>query len=269
MAKGKKGPKGKKITLKMAKNSIKITFEGKRRLDLSNMGIAALPKCLLKLCDVEEMDLSRNLIRKVPDWIQRFQNLCWLDLHSNQIEKLPVSICQLHKLRHLNVCNNKLTTNGIPLELSQLENLSLLNLGLNTIDVLPTTVGALKELRELGLFDNQLTALPTNIVKLPKLKKLNTKRNPIPPSEKELEDEQQDTIRRVEALYLVNQKELCSPCLTKCQEERNKLNKQIGSLPSKVKKTHFKNMMIPNSAAKRDLGQVEVKSVEKEKEIMD
>ncbi|KAG8434912.1 hypothetical protein GDO86_013033 [Hymenochirus boettgeri] len=250
MAKKKGGPKGKKITLKQAKNSIKITFDGKRRLDLSKVGIVALPKCLLKLCDVEEMDLSRNLIKKVPEWIQRFQNLRWLDLHSNQIEKLPESIGKLQGLLHLNISNNKLTANGIPMELSELKNLRLLNLGLNTIETLPSNLGALKELKEIGLFDNQLTSLPTSIVKLPKLKKLNTKRNPFPPTEEELEKEQMDKIKRVESLYLVNQKDLCSPCVIKCQEERKKMNKLTSLVPPKLKKPIFTNLVTPNSTAK-------------------
>ncbi|MEE6527126.1 hypothetical protein FKM82_028240 [Ascaphus truei] len=224
MAKGKGGPKGKKITLKIAKNAIRLTFDGKRRLDLSKMGIAAMPKCLLKLSDVEELDLSRNQLRKVPDWIQRFQNLRLLDLHSNLIEKLPESIGELQALLHLNVSNNKLTTKGLPMELSQLKNLRQLNLGLNFINMLPTTLGALKELKEVGLFDNHLTSVPTSILQLPKLKKLNAKRNPIPATDEELEAEEQETIRRVEALCLVNEKDLCSPCAAKCQEEKNKMS---------------------------------------------
>lgn len=246
MPKGKKAPKGKKITLKIAKNSIRITFDGKRRLDLSKMGIAVIPKCLLKICDVEELDLSRNLIRKVPDWIHRFQNLRLLDLHSNQIDKLPESIGQLQNLLHLNVSNNKLTAQGVPMELSQLKNLRHLNLGLNAIDVLPNTIGALKELKEVCLFDNHLTMVPPGILKLPKLKKLNTKRNPILPTTEELEAEQQAAIKRVESLYLVNEKNLCSPCLTKCQVERNQLKK----LKNIVTKPVFTNLVTPNSIAK-------------------
>ncbi|XP_053305812.1 leucine-rich repeat-containing protein 18 [Spea bombifrons] len=242
-----KGPKGKKITLKIAKNSIKITLDGKRRLDLSKMGIVAIPKCLLKLCDVEELDLSRNQIKKVPDWIHRFQNLRWLDLHSNQIDKLPESIGQLQALLYLNVCNNKLTTKGVPMELGHLKNLCYLNLGLNAIDMRPSNVGALKELKEVGLFDNHLTSVPTNLLKLPKLKKLNTKRNPIPPTREEQEAEEQDTVRRVGDLYLVNKKDLCNPCMTMCQQDRSKI-KSIES--SALRRRNFTNMVIPNSIVK-------------------
>ncbi|KAM4636065.1 leucine-rich repeat-containing protein 18 isoform 2-T2 [Discoglossus pictus] len=250
MGKKKGGPKGKKITLKAAKNSIKVTFDGKRRLDLSKMGIAALPKCLQKLSDVDELDLSRNIIRKLPDWIGRFQNLRWLDLHSNQIDKLPESIGQLQGLMFLNVSNNKLTTQGVPIELSQLTNLRMLNLGLNDIEVLPTTIGALKELNEVGLFDNHLTVVPNSIINLPKLKKLNTKRNPIPPTEEEQEAEKQESIRRVESLYLVDEKELCNPCVSKCQEERSKISRLRSIMSPLLKKPLFNNLVTPNSTAK-------------------
>ena len=90
MAKGKKKksssePKGKKITLAMATNCLKMTVDGKRRLDLSNQGLASVPRSLLGLCDVEELDLSRNLLTKLPDFIDKFLNLRFLDLHSNYV----------------------------------------------------------------------------------------------------------------------------------------------------------------------------------------
>ncbi|XP_074089213.1 leucine-rich repeat-containing protein 18 isoform X2 [Macrotis lagotis] len=250
MAKGRKGPKGKKITLKIAKNCIKVTFDGRRRLDLSKMGITTFPKCILKLNEIEELDLSRNMIRKIPDYISKFQNLRWLDLHSNLIDKLPESIGQLTSLHYLNLCNNKLTSNGLPMELRDLTNLRTLNLGLNHIDNIPTTLGALKELHEVGLFDNNLTSIPTSIAKLPKLKKLNVKRNPFPKEEEEGETMVIDSIKRLENLYLVEEKDLCGPCLRKCQDARNKLNK-IKNMPSALaRKPMFTNLVNPNSAAK-------------------
>ncbi|XP_028651454.1 leucine-rich repeat-containing protein 18 [Erpetoichthys calabaricus] len=247
MAKGKKkaGPKGKKITLKMAKSSIKMTVDGKRRLDLSNMGIATFPKCLLKLADVEELDLSRNMLTKIPEYIEKFQNLRWLDLHSNHIEKIPDSIGQLQNLYYLNLCNNKLTANSIPIEISQLKNMRHLNLGMNEFECIPTTIAALKELQELGLFDNKLTTLPENVAKLPKLKKVNTKRNPFP---QPAEEEELDPIKRVESLYLVHEDKLCVPCSKKCKDEREKLNK-MKTCTSSQKKVNFTGLITPNSIA--------------------
>ncbi|XP_013814292.1 leucine-rich repeat-containing protein 18 [Apteryx mantelli] len=249
MAKGKaKGQKGKKITLKAAKNSIRITFDGRRRLDLSKMGITTFPKCILKLADVDELDLSRNMLKKIPDSIQKFQKLRWLDLHSNQLEELPEAIGMLQNLVYLNISNNKLTTKNLPVELNLLKNLRTLNLGLNRLDNIPTTLGALKELKEVSLFDNFLTTIPTSVTKLPKLKKLNVKRNPFPdPTQQE---EHVDSIKRTETLYLVQEKDLCCSCLKMCQDERDKLNKLKNMIPSSSKKLNFPSLLTPNSTAK-------------------
>ncbi|XP_012600008.1 leucine-rich repeat-containing protein 18 [Microcebus murinus] len=248
MAKGTKAPKGKKITLSVAKNCIKVTFDGRKRLDLSKMGITTFPKCILRLNDVDELDLSRNLIRKIPESISKFQNLRWLDLHSNYIDKLPESIGQMTGLLLLNVSNNKLTSNGLPVELNQLKNLRTINLGLNHLDSVPTTLGALKELHEVGLHDNLISSIPVSISKLPKLKKLNTKRNPFPkPEESEAFI---DSIKRLENLYLVEEKDLCAGCLRKCQVARDKLNKIKNTALTAPKKAIFSSLVSPNSMAK-------------------
>ncbi|XP_062939130.1 leucine-rich repeat-containing protein 18 [Cynocephalus volans] len=248
MAKGGKVTKGKKITFNMAKNCIKITFDGRKRLDLSKMGITTFPMCILRLNDVDELDLSRNMIRKIPESIAKFQNLRWLDLHSNYIDKLPESIGQMTTLLYLNVSNNRLTTNGLPVELNQLRNIRTMNLGLNHLDSVPTTLGALKELHEVGLHDNLLNTIPTSISKLPKLKKLNTKRNPFPEAEES--DTFIDSIKRLDNLYLVEEKDLCVACLRKCQLARERLTTIKGMAVMTPRKAIFSNLVSPNSIAK-------------------
>ncbi|NIG60252.1 leucine-rich repeat-containing protein 18 [Pontoporia blainvillei] len=248
MVKGGKAPKGKKITLSVAKNCIKITFDGKKRLDLSKMGITTFPKCILRLSDVDELNLSRNMIRKIPDSISKFQNLRWLDLHSNYIEKLPKSIGQMTSLLYLNVSNNRLTADGLPVELNQLKNIRTVNFGLNHLDRVPTTLGALKELHEVGLHDNLLSTIPNSISKLPKLKKLNTKRNPFPKAEES--DTFVDSIKRLDNLYLVEEKDLCGPCLRKCQQAQDKLNKIKSVATAEPRRAIFSSLASPNSTAK-------------------
>ncbi|NXG69194.1 LRC18 protein, partial [Baryphthengus martii] len=242
-----KGPKGKKITLKIAKNSIRLSFDGGRRLDLSHMGITTFPDCILKLADVDELDLSRNMLKKIPSSIQKFEKLRWLDLHSNQLEELPKAIGTLQNLLYLNICNNKLTTQNLPEELKLLKNLHILNLGLNRLDSIPSSLESLKELEEIGLFDNALTTIPNSVKNLPNLKKLNAKRNPFPDSEQE---EHTDSTKRVDSLYLVQEKDLCSSCLKMCQDECNKLNKLKNVTPSPSKKPSFPLLLTPNSSAK-------------------
>lgn len=246
MAKGKKGgSKGKKITLKMAKNAIRNTPEGKQRLDLSNMGIDTFPKCLLRLTDLEEVDLSRNQLKKIPEFIGQLTGILRLDLHSNYIAQLPKSIGQLESLCHLNLCNNSLDSAGLPAEIGNLRSLQTLNLGMNRLTTLPPTMAALTNLRELGLFDNMLTELPDYIHMLPNLKKINTIRNPIAYTQRDAKD-----TRATEGLYLVKEEDLCKLCLEKCREERQRLERK--HLSNQSQRTgRFSGLKItPNSVAR-------------------
>lgn len=251
MAKGKKAaePKGRKVTLKMAKAAVRLTVDGKRRLDLSNMEIASFPKCILKLSDVEELDLSRNLLRKLPDSIDCFTNLRWLDLHSNRLESVPHAIGRLRGLVSLNLSNNRLTPAGLPPELGLLSALRSLNLGLNRLDAAPSFLSALRELRQLGLFSNQLTSEPAFLHRLPKLQKINMADNPLPPTS----PPPLDTIQRVDELYLVREGALCQPCHQRCQQERQRLDSRAsGQTSCAHRKTLFTGLLTPNSVARQE-----------------
>ncbi|XP_066520047.1 leucine-rich repeat-containing protein 18 [Hoplias malabaricus] len=245
MPSGKKKPseraKGRKITLKMVREAVKLTMDGKRRLDLSNMGITTFPKCLLKFCSVEELDLSRNMLKKIPESIDAFVNLRCLDLHSNHLEKLPEAIGRLPNLLELNLCNNLLTTEGLPHSLSHLKSLRNLNLGMNRLETAPSFVSSLRELRVLGLFDNLLTSNPQWLRNLPNLEKLNTKGNPVPPNTP------LDPIRRVEELYLVRECCLCGDCAHRHIAERERMDFLI-NLPPVRRRPHFARFAPPNSA---------------------
>ncbi|KAM4624407.1 leucine-rich repeat-containing protein 18 [Polymixia lowei] len=250
MAKGKKKsnePKGKKITLKMAKNCLRLTLDGKRRLDLSNQDIATVPKCILKLRDVDELDLSRNLIKKLPDFIGKFADLRFLDLHSNHLEHIPESIGRLQNLVTLNLCNNRLTAASLPCELGLLRKLHKLNLGLNQLETVPSFIGALKELRQIGLFNNRLTRRPDCLRGLNHLERVNIECNPFPPEQAP----ELDPIRRVECLYLVKESCLCRDCLGKCQVERKRMEDR-GKREAVKPKLMFAGLVSPNSVAQAD-----------------
>ncbi|TSK22772.1 Leucine-rich repeat-containing protein 18 [Bagarius yarrelli] len=245
MAKGKKGgSKGKKITLKMARKALRVTPEGKRRLDLSNMGIDIFPKCLLKLTDLEEVDLSRNQLKRIPDFIGQLIGVLFLDLHSNYIEQLPKSIGQLESLCHLNLCNNSLDSAGLPADIGNLKSLQTLNLGMNRITALPPTMASLSSLKELALFDNMITVLPECIRMLPKLKKINIKRNPIAYAQKDAKD-----TKATEGLYLVREDDLCKLCLEKCREKKQR-QERTQFFDQSQRRGRLSGLITPNSVAR-------------------
>ncbi|XP_063073213.1 leucine-rich repeat-containing protein 18 [Engraulis encrasicolus] len=217
-------PKGRKVTLKMARKAVKVTAAGRRRLDLSNMGIATFPKCIASaLCDVDELDLSRNALRKLPDAIANFTGLTWLDLHSNQLDALPPAIGKLTQLHSLDLSNNHLTAAGLPPELGLLSGLRKLNLGLNFLSYAPHFLCALRELRELGLFNNKLNKEPAHLLHLPKMLKLNLADNPLPlPPGPDPPPPHPD-------LLLVNQSHLCLTCRERCHTHQEKIHERASA----------------------------------------
>lgn len=246
MAKGKKGrAKGKKVTLKMVKNAMRVTPEGRTRLDLSNMGIATFPKCLLKFSStLDELDLSRNQLQKLPEDIGEMMSLKSLDLHSNQLEDVPQSIGQLVQLSHLNLSNNCLTSTGLPPSLGSLARLQSLNLGMNQLDSLPSSMVALTSLQELGLFDNLLSQLPEFVRVLPGIVRLNTKRNPLSNGQGDGAGAGAEP-----GLYLAHEGSLCKECVGRCREDRDRRRgKRKGG--GDAESRPFSGLMTPNSVAK-------------------
>ncbi|XP_044228584.1 leucine-rich repeat-containing protein 18 [Thunnus albacares] len=251
MPKGK-GAKGTKVTVKIAKKAIRMTPDGRRRLTLSNMGITVFPKCLLKLTNVDELDLSRNLIQKLPENIGNFSSLRWLDLHSNKLESVPESIGNLVGLTHLNLSNNRLTSAALPSTLGLLTNLKSLNLGMNQLDDLPPTMVALDSLQELGLFDNLFISLPEFVKVLRSLTKLNVKRNPL----LYVQGDGEGTLKEKpeEDVYLVHESSLCRTCLKRCKEQTERLTRGGGgggggdAFEEKRIRT-YSGLMAPNSVA--------------------
>uniref|UniRef100_A0A3B3B8Z4 Leucine rich repeat containing 18a n=1 Tax=Oryzias melastigma TaxID=30732 RepID=A0A3B3B8Z4_ORYME len=244
----RKGAKGAKETLKSAKKAIQITPEGKRRLVLSNMGLTVFPKCLFKLTNVDELDLSRNLLQKLPDRIGNFSSLTRLDLHSNKLESLPESVGNLAALTHLNLANNCLTFEGLPFSLGRLTNLKSLNLGMNWLDNLPPTLESLVNLQELGLFDNRFVKLPEFVKVLRNLTKLNLKRNPLEHTHGNEESMKNRKLEVQEEVYLVHESLLCRTCLKKCKTQKKNLSGD-GDKKEKKKRTSS-GLITPNSVAK-------------------
>ncbi|XP_040033754.1 leucine-rich repeat-containing protein 18 [Gasterosteus aculeatus] len=247
-----KGAKGTKLTLKIAKKAIRLSPDGRRRLTLSNMGITIFPKCLLKLKNVDELDLSRNLIQKLPDNIGSFSSLRGLDLHSNKLESVPESIGNLVGLTHLNLSNNRLISAGLPSTLGSLTSLKSLNLGMNQLDNLPPTMKALDCLQELGLFDNLFINQPEFLKVLSNLTKLNMKNNPLSHVQGVGERVENEKAQAEEDVFLVHESSLCRTCLRRCQEHGEGLTGGRGDVFEEIRVRTYRGLMVPNSVAAVD-----------------
>ncbi|TNN71820.1 Leucine-rich repeat-containing protein 18 [Liparis tanakae] len=247
------GAKGEKLTLKVIKKAIRMTLDGRRRLTLSNMGITIFPKCVLKLTNVDELDLSRNLIKKLPDNIGSFWSLRLLDLHSNKLESVPESIGNLVGLTHLNLSNNRLISAGLPSSLGSLTGLKSLNLGLNQLDSLPPTMEALDGLQELGIFDNLFIDLPEFLKVLRNLTKVNVKRNPLSYVQGDSEGTQKEQSQAEEDVY--HESSLGRTSLKGCQEQRDGFTGREGGgggggeVFEEITIRIYHGLMVPNSVA--------------------
>ena len=241
---------GRKVTLKMAKKALKVTAEGRRRLDLSNLGIATFPKCLLKMADVDELDLSRNMLQKLPEYVGNLTSLSRLDLHSNKLEALPESVGKLVGLTHLNVSNNRLRSSGLPTTLGFLTRLQGLNLGMNYLDRLPPTMAALTALQEVGLFDNLFAELPEFVTAV---RRLNAKRNPCWYGRGDGAGGGVLVETRPKVMYLATESSLCKTCLHRCKQDnephkRNTRGDGRSVVEEKRKRTYL-GLITPNSVA--------------------
>jgi len=252
------GAKRTKVTLKMAKKALKVTAEGRQRLDLSNLGIATFPACLVEMAaDVEELDLSRNVLRSLPAAVGELTSLRWLDLHSNKLEALPEALGKLVALTHLNVSNNRLSSAGLPAALGLLARLQSLNLGLNQLDSLPPAMEALTALQEVGLFDNLFAQLPAFVTAVGRL---NAKRNPCTDGRgggagAETGTETEAPRTRAETLHLVPESSLCEGCLHRCRQERGNARGDGGrpgassSSEEESRAASYSGLTTPNSIA--------------------
>ncbi|TSC86529.1 MAG: leucine-rich repeat protein [Parcubacteria group bacterium Gr01-1014_8] len=103
-----------------------------RTLNRADEGLTSIPKEILELTYLTQLDLSHNQLEgALPAEIRHLQDLEVLDISNNKMTGLPAELGQLSKLRVLDASNNQLT--GIPHELGNLRNLQKLDLSGNNI----------------------------------------------------------------------------------------------------------------------------------------
>ncbi|MFI6485715.1 leucine-rich repeat domain-containing protein [Nonomuraea sp. NPDC050663] len=139
-------------------------------MDLSSLGLEALPGGLGNLTALTHLHLYGNQLTSLPDGLGNLTNLTHLHLYGNQLTSLPDSLGNLTALTHLHLDSNQLTS--LPDGLGNLTNLTHLHLDLNQLTSLPEWLGNLTALTTLHIHGNQLTSLPDSLGNLTALTNL-------------------------------------------------------------------------------------------------
>ena len=151
-------------------NLVHVNSEGRKELSLKGRKLSQIPDALIKLTDLEVLDLSDNELTELPEGAKNLNQLTTLVLSGNKLEKLPSNVCLLKTLTTLDVAYNMIKT--VPEAITNLNQLTKLNLSFNEIEVLPKAVCQLKKLTSLDVNSNPIKIIPKEITNLHQLSTL-------------------------------------------------------------------------------------------------
>lgn len=146
------------------------------KIDLQHNELTMIPRCLLELPSLGELNLSHNRLTEIPDVPEWSACLTVLDLSFNQLSSLPITVVA-PIIRSLNLSHNNFRT--VPLCICSFVTLHSLNLSDNPdILTLPAEMGRLNMLARLYLNNlKDLNDPPRNLQKDPRdcIRYLNSK----------------------------------------------------------------------------------------------
>ena len=159
-----------------AEKRIQVVLEANStELDLSGLGLKAVPVAIGQLQHLTKLYLFDNQLTVLPKELSQLQNLMELHLSRTQLTALPKELGQLQKLTALNLSDNQLT--ALPKELGQLQNLTELDLSRNQLSQVPQELGKLNKLTYLNLDQNKLISIFENLSELRNLLRLSLYQN--------------------------------------------------------------------------------------------
>ncbi|NWS99571.1 LRC40 protein, partial [Mionectes macconnelli] len=107
---------------------------------------------------VATVNFSKNQLREVPPRIVELKDsVCDVNLGFNKISSISLELCRLHKLAHLDLRNNVLTS--LPKEMEALTRLQIINLAFNRFKVFPSVLYHLPALETILLSNNQVGSI--------------------------------------------------------------------------------------------------------------
>ncbi|NWT42254.1 LRC40 protein, partial [Chroicocephalus maculipennis] len=126
---------------------------------------------------VATVNFSKNQLSEVPPRIVELKDsLCDVNLGFNKISSVSLELCVLHKLTHLDIRNNFLTS--LPEEMEALTRLQVINLSFNRFKVFPSVLYRILALETVLLGNNQVGSVdPLQLKKLDRLGTLDLQNN--------------------------------------------------------------------------------------------
>lgn len=144
-------------------------------LDLSHIGLNAVPQKISELHNLQSVNLSNNSIS------QNFNNLSSLrikelNLSGNHLTKIPVEISTIPNLISLDLSRNLFSTNYAD-ALANMRNLEWLSLENNQIESFPVQLSQLTKLVHLNFSDNKISGGLENLLVLKDLEQIYLDKN--------------------------------------------------------------------------------------------
>ncbi|NXN64005.1 LRC40 protein, partial [Himantopus himantopus] len=126
---------------------------------------------------VATVNFSKNQLNGVPPRIVELKDsVCDVNLGFNKISSISLELCMLHKLTHLDIRNNFLTS--LPEEMEALTRLQVINLSFNRFKVFPSVLYRILALETVLLSNNQVGSIdPLQLKKMDKLGTLDLQNN--------------------------------------------------------------------------------------------
>uniref|UniRef100_A0A8B9QQH6 Leucine-rich repeat-containing protein 40 n=1 Tax=Anas platyrhynchos TaxID=8839 RepID=A0A8B9QQH6_ANAPL len=126
---------------------------------------------------VATVNFSKNQLTAIPARIVELKDsLCDLNFGFNKISSISSELCMLHKLTHLDIRNNFLTS--LPEEMEALTTLQVINLSFNRFKVFPGVLYRILALETILLSNNQVGSIdPLQLKKMEKLGTLDLQNN--------------------------------------------------------------------------------------------
>eukprot|EP00076_Gallus_gallus_P024370 XP_015146538.1 leucine-rich repeat-containing protein 40 isoform X1 [Gallus gallus] len=149
-------------------------------LDYSEKQVAVIPDDVFSAVrsnPVTSVNFSKNQLTAIPPRIVELKDsVCDVNFGFNKISSVSLELCTLHKLTHLDIRNNVLTS--LPEEMEALTRLQVINLSFNRFKVFPSVLYRMLALETILLSNNQVGSIdPLQLKKMEQLGTLDLQNN--------------------------------------------------------------------------------------------